>query len=110
VRASASLDATVSRQDPGWLRRWWPMFTALAGLMLVCGFGAPEAVAVWNPGVGGTYTESIQDWLGVGQGQTTVGWVVLTALLAGFAIWFPVHLRNGWPWERAQSRKPDKID
>jgi hypothetical protein len=25
---------------------------------------------------------------------------VLTSGLVLFAVWFPVHLRNGWPWER----------
>jgi hypothetical protein len=96
------------RRDPSWLRRWWPLFTALAGMLLLVGFGAPETVAIWHPGEGGTYTESIQDWLGVGEGQTTVGWVVLTVLLAGFAVWFPLHLKgNILPWEKRRAPREE---
>lgn len=94
----------MTRADPSWLRRWWPLFTALAALVLVVGFGGPETVAVADSGIGGTYTEWIQDALGTADGDATWGWWVLTGGLVLFTVWFPVHLRNGWPWERKADR------
>ena len=89
-------------RDPSWLRRWWPWFTALAAGLLVVGFGAPETVGVWHPGVGGTYTESLQGWLGTDDGDVTLRWAVLAGGLWAFAIWFPPHLLGWWPWERGR--------
>lgn len=86
------------RRDPQWLRRWWPLWLAVVAL----GFAVPETVALVSGGDGGTLSEMTREWLGLapdGAGMT-VGWVVLTVILAGFAVWFPVHLRRGWPWER----------
>ncbi len=88
------------RRDPQWLRRWWPMFTVLAALLLVVGFGGPEGVALIDPGVGGTYSEWWRDVLGTQNGDVTPGWVILTVILLGFAVWFPGHLLRWWPWER----------
>ena len=98
----------MTRRDPAWLRRWWPLWLAL----VVLGFAVPETVALVSTGEGGTLSEMTREWLGLdpdGAG-TTVGWVILTVILAGFAVWFPVHLkkgwwyerprRKGWPWER----------
>lgn len=87
---------TEPRQDPGWLRRWWPLGLAAAALA----FAVPETIAIIAPGEGGTLSEMTREWLGTEGGAATVPWVVVTVLLAGFAVWFPVHLRRGWPWER----------
>lgn len=88
----------MTRRDPGWLRVWWPLFLVLAALA----FAAPETIALVDPGDGGTLSEWTRDQLGIATDGTggTVGWVVLTVVLAAFAVWFPVHLRRGWPWER----------
>lgn len=88
----------MSRQDPGWLRVWWPMFVVLGALA----FAVPETIALVAPGDGGTLSEMTREWLGIAADGTggTVGWVILTVVLGGFAVWFPVHLRRGWPWER----------
>lgn len=87
--------APVAR-DPGWLRRYWPVGLAVAALAFV----GPEAFAIVSDGEGGTLSEWSRDQLGTSTGQATAGWWTLTAVLAGFAVWFPVHLRRGWPWER----------
>ena len=96
----------MSRQDPGWLRAHWRAFTVLAALLLVVGFGVPEAIAIVHPGEGGTYSEVLRGWLGTEDGGAGWGWWLLTAILAGFAVWFPIHLRSWWPWERP--REPDR--
>jgi hypothetical protein len=83
-------------RDPGWLRRYWPVGLAVAALAFV----GPEAFAIAYQGDGGTLSEWTRDQLGTSDGQATIGWWALTAVLAGFAVWFPVHLRHGWPWER----------
>jgi len=87
-----------SPRDPGWLRRWWPFYLVLGALA----FAVPETVALASPGDGGTLSEMTREWLGISPDGTggTIGWAVLTVALAGFAIWFPVHLRKGWWWER----------
>lgn len=96
-----SVPAEISgtpRRDPGWLAAWWPLWLAVVGL----GFVGPEAVALVSDGEGGTLSEMTRKWLGLnpdGSGMT-VGWVVLTVVLLGFAVWFPLHLRKWWPWER----------
>lgn len=87
---------TEPGRDPGWLRRWWPLYATLA----VLAFAVPETVAIVAPGEGGTLTEATQDWLGTGGGQVTAGWVAMTVLVAGFAVWWPGHLLGWWPWER----------
>lgn len=90
------------RQDPGWLRKWWPAWLAVLAL----GFAAPETVAIVAGGEGGTLSEQARQWLGTEDGGLTAGWVVLTTVLAAFSLWFPIHLlrrRDGsgfWPWER----------
>lgn len=88
----------MSRRDPGWLRRWWPLALVLAAL----GFAVPEAIALADDGRGGTLSEMSREWLGVAPDGTggAVGVTVLTLVLAGFAVWFPLHLRRWWPWER----------
>lgn len=91
------------RRDPGWLRHWWPLYLVLVALA----FAIPETVGVVSSGEGGTLTEMTQEWLGVDEGATTVGWVVLTVLIAGFAVWFPIHLRSGWWWEK---KRRDDVD
>lgn len=98
----------MTRHDPGWLRRWWPLWLALLGL----GFAIPETVALLYPGDGGTLSEMTREWLGLGPdgGGVTAGWVVLTVALAGFAVWFPAHLLKLWPWERPRGRKVDADD
>jgi hypothetical protein len=83
-------------QDPQWLRRYWPVGLAVAALAFV----GPEAFAIISQGEGGTLSEWTRDQLGTSDGQATAGWWTLTALLAAFAVWFPIHLRRGWPWER----------
>lgn len=88
----------ATRRDPGWLRAWWPLWLAVVGI----GFVGPEAVALISEGEGGTLSEMTREWLGLspdGAGMT-VGWVALTAVLVGFAVWFPIHLKRGWWWER----------
>jgi len=89
---------STNGRDPGWLRRWWPLWLALVGL----GFAVPETVALVSTGEGGTLSEMTREWLGMSPDGTggTIGWVALTVVLAGFAVWFPIHLRKGWPWER----------
>jgi hypothetical protein len=86
----------VPRRDPGWFRRYWPIGLALAGLA----FAGPETLAIILDGEGGTLSEWTRDQLGTSDGQATAGWWTLTAALAAFAVWFPIHLRRGWPWER----------
>lgn len=93
----------MSDRDPGWLRTHWRAFTALAALLLLVGFGVPEAVAIVHPGVGGTYSEVLRSWLGTEDGGAGWGWWALTAVLVTFAVWFPVHLRRWWPWERGDA-------
>jgi len=88
--------APVAGRDPGWLRRYWPVGLAVAGLAFV----GPEAFAIVHDGDGGTLSEWSRDQLGTSSGQATAGWWTVTGLLAAFAVWFPVHLRRGWPWER----------
>lgn len=94
----------MTKRDPAWLRRWWPLWTVLVAL----GFAVPETVALVSTGEGGTLSEMTREWLGLAPdgGGMTAGWVALTVALAGFAVWFPVHLKKGWPWERSR-RKPD---
>lgn len=94
----AAVDAAteVVARDPGWLRRYWPVGLAVAALAFV----GPEAFAIVSDGDGGTLSEWTRDQLGTSEGQATAGWWALTAVLAAFAVWFPVHLRRGWPWER----------
>jgi hypothetical protein len=94
---------TEPRRDPGWLRRWWPLGLVIAALA----FAVPETIAIVAPGEGGTLSEMTREWLGTESGGVTAGWVVLTVLLGGFAVWFPVHLRRGWPWER---RREDSVE
>jgi hypothetical protein len=91
---------TEPRRDPGWLRRWWIAWTVLAGVLLLVGFGVPEVIAIADPGQGGTYTESLQEWLGTTDGGAGWGWWALAAVLVGFVAWFLPHLRGWWPWER----------
>lgn len=93
----------MSRQDPGWLRRWWPFYVALA----VLAFAVPEAVALATPGDGGTLSEMTREWLGTSEGGVTAAWVALTVVLVGFAVWFPLHLRRWWPWERPRDEEVD---
>lgn len=88
---------TEPGRDPGWLRRWWLFYTVLIALA----FAVPETVGIISSGEGGTFTESIQGWLGTGDGAVSVGWVTLTVLLVGFVVWFPLHIKGGvWPWEK----------
>jgi hypothetical protein len=95
------------RRDPGWIRRWWPIFTVLLALLVVVGFGGPETVAVVDPGAGGSYTESLR-WLGTEDGGTSpvfwavTGVLVTTGLTVG--VYLPVHLVRGWPWEKRRPR------
>src|SRR5690606_3800527 len=91
---------SMDGRDPGWLRRWWPLWLVL----LAAGFAVPETVALASGGDGGTLSEMTREWLGVAPDGTggTVGLVVLSVLLAGFAVWYPLHLRRWWPWERSQ--------
>ena len=89
---------SANGRDPGWLRAWWPLWLVVLGV----GFVGPEAVALVSEGEGGTLSEMTRPWLGLdpdGSGMT-VGWVGLTVVLLGFAVWFPLHLRKLWPWER----------
>lgn len=71
-------------------------------VLVALGFAVPETVALVSTGEGGTLSEMTREWLGMSPDGTggTIGWTVLTVVLAGFAVWFPVHLRKGWPWER----------
>lgn len=94
----------MTRRDPAWLRRWWPLWLVVVAL----GFAVPETVALVSNGEGGTLSEMTREWLGLDPdgGGMTAGWVVLTVVLAGFAVWFPVHLKKGWWYERPR-RKPD---
>lgn len=85
-----------TKQDPRWLRTYWPVGLALAMLA----FAGPEAFGIIADGEGGTLSEWSRDALGTSQGAATAGWWTLTALLAAFAVWFPLHLRKKWPWER----------
>lgn len=87
-------------RDPAWLRTYWRWFTVGIAAVLLLGFGIPETIAIINPGQGGTYTEVIQDGLGISQGAVTGGWVALTVLLVGFVAWFLPHLQGWWPWEK----------
>src|SRR5690606_3466383 len=96
----------MTRRDPGWLRRWWPLWLVVVAL----GFAVPETVALVSNGEGGTLSEMTREWLGVGDGQITVGWVVMTVAMAGFAVWFPAHLLRWWPWERPRDREVDADD
>lgn len=43
-----------------------------------------------------------REWLGVAPDGTggTVGVTLLAVALLGFAVWYPLHLRRWWPWER----------
>lgn len=86
------------RRDPGWLRRWWPLYLVLVAL----GFAIPETIALLAPGDGGTLSEMSRDWIGLDPDGTggTVGWVALTTMLAAFALWYAGHMRKWWPWER----------
>lgn len=86
-------------RDPQWLRRYWPAGLAVALLAFV----GPEAFAIVSDGEGGTLSEWSRDQLGTSDGQATAGWWTLTGVLAAFAIWFPVHLRRGWWWERRRA-------
>lgn len=101
--AGELLPPTPVARDPGWLRRYWPVGLAVAALAFV----GPEAVAIVADGEGGTLSEWSRDQLGTSDGQATMGWWALTAVLAGFAVWFPVHLRRAWPWERRKA-SPDE--
>lgn len=95
----------MSRQDPGWLRRWWPFYVALALLA----FAVPEAVALASPGDGGTLSEMTREWLGINPDGTggTIGWIAMTTVVAGFALWWAGHLRKWWPWERPRDDRED---
>lgn len=77
-------------------------------VLVALGFAVPETIALVSTGEGGTLSEMTREWLGLAPdgGGMTAGWVALTVLLAGFAVWFPIHLKKGWPWERSR-RKPD---
>lgn len=97
--AGELLPPTPVRRDPGWFRRYWPIGLAVAGLA----FAGPETAAILINGEGGTLSEWSRDQLGTTDGQATAGWWALTAALAAFAVWFPVHLRRGWWWERRRS-------
>jgi hypothetical protein len=52
---------TEPRRDPGWFRVYWPLLL-LVGVPVL--FGAPEGLALWFPGVGGTASEWTRDVLG----------------------------------------------
>lgn len=91
----------MSRRDPGWLRRWWPIGLVVAALA----FAIPETIAIIAPGEGGTLSEMTREWLGTEGGAVTAGWVVLTVVLVGFAVWFPLHVKGDiLPWERNRNR------
>lgn len=97
----------MSRRDPGWLRRWWPLWVVLAAL----GFIVPEAVALADDGRGGTLSEMSREWLGVAPDGTggAVGVAVLAVALLGFTVWFPVHIKRGWWYERPK-RTDDNVE
>lgn len=85
-----------------WLRRYWIVFSVAVVLMLAVGFGTPQGVALWlgEPGdgfVAGTYSETLAPWLGR-------LWLPLMIGLLVFAVWFPLHLRRWWPWERPREQ------
>lgn len=93
--------AAAPKRDPLWLRTWyWPLYIVVA----ILGFAIPEAIAIVSKGDGGTKSDKWREWLGVGANNQSkdlrVGWGILAAVLILFAIWFPVHLREWWPWER----------
>jgi hypothetical protein len=90
----------VSRQDPGWLRVYWPVLL-LAGVPIL--FGIPQGLALVWPGVGGTASEWTRDVLGVTDGPTARFWVFL-ALWSTLAVWFPIHVLKGWWYERPRRR------
>lgn len=74
-------------------------------VLVALGFAVPETIALVSTGEGGTLSEMTREWLGVDDGQITVGWVVMTAAVAGFAVWWPGHLLKLWPWERPRDRE-----
>lgn len=90
----------MSRQDPGWLRMWWPLFLVLGGLA----FAVPETIALVAPGDGGTLSEMTREWLGIAPDGTggTVGWVILTVILGGFAIWVIASSVVGCWWRSSR--------
>ena len=72
---------------------------------MVCGFAVPQTVALvaGEPGdgfVAGTFSETLGGWLGTSSGAATVAWVVFTVLVLVGALWWTVHARLGWWWER----------
>ena len=95
----------MSKHDPGWLRIWWPLFLVVGALA----FAIPETIALISPGDGGTLSEMTRDLLGISPDGTggTIGWTVLTVALAAFVVWFSVHLRKGWWYERPRDRGED---
>lgn len=87
---------TEPRRDPGWLRLYWPVWLAL----VVLTFAVPETIAIIASGDGGTLSEMTREWIGTTEGQASAGWIVMTVVAGGSAVWWIGHTRSWWPWER----------
>lgn len=87
---------TEPGRDPGWLRLYWPVWLAL----VVLTFAVPETVAIVASGEGGTLSEMTREWIGTTEGQASAGWVAMTVVAGGAAVWWIGHTRSWWPWER----------
>lgn len=98
MKAELSAARQQARDDPAWLRTFWPIWLAV----LAVGFAVAETVAIVSPGKGGTLTERIKRWLGVDPPapRRRAASVAFVVALAGFAIWFGPHIVASWPWER----------
>lgn len=100
MKAELKQAKDTAKNDPKWLRWYWPVFTVVALLA----FAIPEAVGIIKRGKGGTYTEWIKRAIGVDPPKKTkrVGATLFTVALAVFAVWFGPHITGWpivWPWE-----------
>jgi hypothetical protein len=70
--------------------RWW-MAWALGGIVWAIAFIVLETLAILSPKTGDTLTEVVRSWHLPG-----VLWFLGGGVLAGFAVWWPLHLKLGW--------------